>query len=137
MAIIPQTTLFRWEDDIGSLGDLERLSLVFDTLPDENLMRLLEKHRGKGRDDYPVRAMWNAYLAGFVLQHPTIASLRRELRRNVQLRYLCGFNHLKKVPGAHNFSRFIGLLMEHQEEVDKLMGDLVGSLTDRAGQQVH
>ena len=58
-------------------------------------MRVLEEERGKGRDDYPIRAVWNSLLAGIVFQHPTIESLRRELARNGQLRELCGFQ-----PGA-------------------------------------
>jgi len=33
-------------------------------MPDEDLMRRLERERGFGRDDYPVRAMWNGILAG-------------------------------------------------------------------------
>ena len=56
MAIIPQRTLFSWEE-IEPLGDLERLQLVVETLPDEDLMRTLETARGRGRDAY--RAMWN------------------------------------------------------------------------------
>ncbi|MBW2051954.1 MAG: DDE transposase, partial [Deltaproteobacteria bacterium] len=68
MAIIPQKKLFGWEE-IGELGDLERLRLVLEHLPDEGLMEVLEKGRGKGRDDYPVRAVWNSILAGIVFQH--------------------------------------------------------------------
>jgi hypothetical protein len=41
-------------------GDLERLVPVLDHLPDEELMRRLEKERGKGRDDYPVRVVWSS-----------------------------------------------------------------------------
>nr|WP_288010501.1 hypothetical protein [Kyrpidia sp.] len=64
MAIIPQIELFSWEE-IEPLGDLERLRLVLEHLPDEALMVQLEKSRGHGRDDdYPVRAMWNSMLAG-------------------------------------------------------------------------
>ena len=54
MASIPQRELFCWSD-IEDLGDLERLMLVFETLPDESLMRRLEGQRGRGRDDYPIR----------------------------------------------------------------------------------
>lgn len=91
MAIIPQLSLFAWEE-IEELGDLERLRLVIEYMPDEQLMRVLEKERGKGRDDYPIRAMWNALLAGIVFQHDSDAKLLRELARNGQLRSLCGFN---------------------------------------------
>ena len=75
MAIVPQK-LFGWED-VEELGDLERLVLIIETLPDEKLVRAMELERFRGRDDYPVRAVWNSILAGIVYQHPTIASLRR------------------------------------------------------------
>ncbi|MDW7656441.1 MAG: transposase [Bacillota bacterium] len=120
MAIIPQISLFRWEDDIESLGDLERLKLVLDYLPDEELMQTLERERKNGRDDYPVRAMWNSLLAGVVFQHLSTASMIRELRRNVQLRYVCGFDHIDNVPEAHNYSRFIAHLLKHQAMLDQI-----------------
>jgi len=44
-AIIPQKRLFVWEE-IEQLGDLERLRLVLQHMPDEELMRELEKNRG-------------------------------------------------------------------------------------------
>ena len=66
-------------DEIEKLGDLERLRLVLEYMPDEELMQTLERERGKGRDDYPVRAMWNSILAGVVFEHPSIENLRREL----------------------------------------------------------
>ena len=102
------------------MGDLERLKLVLDYLPDKDLVHILERERGNGRDDYPVRAMWNSLLAAMVFQHPSTASLIRELRRNVQLRYLCGFDHINKVPHAYNYSRFIALLLKHQDELDRI-----------------
>ncbi|MCK9911144.1 hypothetical protein MXD81_18485, partial [Microbacteriaceae bacterium K1510] len=72
--------LFAW-NEIQVLGDLERLHLVLDYMPDEELMRALERNRGKGRDDYPIRAMWNSVLAGIVFQHDGVEKLRRELAR--------------------------------------------------------
>ena len=87
MAIIPQQSLFVWSE-IENLGDLERLRLVLEYMPDEDLMQKLESERGKGRDDYPVRAMWNSILAGVVYQHPSIESLRLESSRNRQLRFM-------------------------------------------------
>jgi len=90
MAIIPQLKLFAW-NEIQTLGDLERLRLVLDYMPDEELMVALERKRGKGRDDYPIRAMWNSVLAGIVFQHDSVEKLRRELARNGQLREMCGF----------------------------------------------
>jgi len=78
MALLPQKVLFRWEE-IEDRRDLERLRLVLDSLPDEALMRHLEADRGQGRDDCPIRAVWNLLLAGVVFQHPSVEALWREL----------------------------------------------------------
>ncbi len=124
MAIIAQTPLFAW-DQVEALGDLERLRLVLDHLPDGPLMKRLEQRRGRGRDDYPVRAIWNSVLAGIVFQHPSIESLRRELGRNGQLRYMCG---LTGVPSASAYTRFLHGVMRHEAEIDAMFGRLVEEL---------
>ena len=121
MAIIPQQNLFGWEE-IEELGDLERLRLVTEYMPDEQLMQKLEKQRGLGRDDYPVRGVWNAILSGVVYQHISIESLRRELLRNGQLRNLCG---LSKVPTSWAFSRFLKKLLSMEEEINMIFDKLV------------
>ena len=81
---------FSWQD-VESLPDLERLRLVLDVLPDEEILASLEAGRGRGRNDYPVMAMWRALIAGVVFQHASIQSLLRELGRNPALLDLCGF----------------------------------------------
>jgi len=131
MAIIPQPRLFGWQE-IEQLGDLERLRLVLENVPDEELMRDLEKERKRGRDDYPVRAVWNSILAGIVYQHPSIESLRRELKRNGQLRHLCGFDPVrgeKAVPPAWVYSRFLKKLMARQKLLEAMFNWLVEELT--------
>ena len=40
MAIIPQKQLFGWKE-IENIGDLDRLRLVIEYLPDEKLMQIL------------------------------------------------------------------------------------------------
>ncbi len=40
--------------EIDELGDLERLVLVPDNMPDEGLMIKMEADHGNGRNDYPV-----------------------------------------------------------------------------------
>jgi len=127
MSIIPQQTLFVW-DEIESLGDLERLRLVIEYMPDEELMQTLEKQRGKGRDDYPIRAMWNSILAGVVYQHPSIESLRRELSRNGQLRLMCGF-YEKPVPPAWVYTRFLKKLFVNEEIIEKMFNQLVREIS--------
>jgi hypothetical protein len=124
---------------------LDRLSLVLDNLPDERIVRELEAWRGNGRDDFPVRAMWNALIAGVVFQHESMESLIRELSRNPALLEACGFDVLPRqkkpvaelrrneetgvmeivcsrreaayysVPDSWNFSRFLKNVMELEE----------------------
>lgn len=132
MAIIPQQELFSWEE-IEDLGDLERLKLVLEYLPDEGLMRQMERQRGQGRDDYPVRAVWNSVLAGVVFGHDCIESLRRELKRNGQLRKLCGFNPLKgvaAVPPEWVYTRFLKSLMRHTGLIEAMFDALVERLRE-------
>lgn len=87
--------LFSWED-VESLEDLKRLEWVLRHLPDEPVIEALKARRGRGRDDYPVEAMWRALIAGVVFQHASIALLLRELRRNPALLGVCGFDPLPR-----------------------------------------
>lgn len=130
MAIIPQKQLFSWEE-IEDLSDLQRFSLLIKHLPDETLMRAFESQRGNGRNDYPVRAVWNSILAGIVYQHSSVESLRRELMRNAQLRKLCGFDLLKgikAVPSSDAYTNFLKLLFKHSDFVDGIFYDLIEKL---------
>jgi hypothetical protein len=145
MAKIPQRSLFNW-NAIEAKSDLERFYLVRDNLPDEPIAIALEKNRGKGRDDFAVRAMWNAVLAGIVFQHVSIESLIRELSRNPSLLEACGFDPTPitkqpearlerdektgkmkvirtaaqapyyQVPMSWNFSRFLKNVIELEDE---------------------
>ena len=145
---------FSWQD-VESLPDLERLRLVLDVLPDEEILASLEAGRGRGRNDYPVRAMWRALIAGIVFQHVSIQSLLRELGRNPALLDLCGFYPLPfqgapvtelcegtegrrcavthpapvrdTVPSHWNFSRFLGCLIRLEDERGLVSG-MIGSL---------
>jgi len=130
MAIIPQKQLFSWKE-IEDLADLQRFSLLVKYLPDENLMQSLESLRSNGRDEYPVRAIWNSIMAGIVFQHPSIESLRRELMRNAQLRQLCGFDLLKgikAVPSSNAYTNFLKLLIKHADLVNAIFYNLVEKL---------
>ena len=83
--------MFSW-NDVEPRPDLVRLEKVLKALPDEELLKALEQRRGRGRDDYPIRAMWRALIAGIVFQHVSVESLLRELRRNPALLDVCGFD---------------------------------------------
>ena len=130
MARISQPFLFSWKE-IDVVSDLDRLTLVLSALPDEKMVSLLEQRRGKGRDDYPVRPMWNAVIAGIVYQHPSAESLRRELRRNGELRQLCGFDPFlggKAVPTKDAFSRFLELIIEQSGFISDMFHQLIEEL---------
>lgn len=129
MAILPQRKLFGWKE-IENIGDLARLKLVLEHLPDERLMRRMEEIRANGRDDYPVRAVWNSILAGVVYQHESIESLRRELKRNPHLCWLCGFELTRGevVPPAWVYTRFLKKLMSMQDEIDRMFDEMVEEL---------
>jgi len=99
MVMIPQASLFSWKE-IEASTDLDWLDLVLSVIPDESLMQTLKRARGKGRNDYPIRAMWNALLAGVVFLYPSAAALVRELRRNRELaadRAFMGFEKDRKM----------------------------------------
>jgi hypothetical protein len=154
-----EPTLFSWQD-VEARSDLDRFVLVRDHLPDEQIIPYLEVMRSKGRDDFPVRAMWNAVIAGVVFQHRSIESLIRELSRNLSLLEVCGFEVLslqKKpvaelvrdshsgqmavlhsepgeayyaVPSSWNFSRFLTNVIELEESLGLATG-MVGALREQ------
>jgi len=102
--IITQISMFDYTE-IEKLGDLERLDLALEGIEDEGLMQKLEAKRKNGRDDYPIRVMWNLLIALIVFEHKKVSSFRRELSRNSQLRKKCGLcdyeekNTLYRRPG--------------------------------------
>ncbi len=144
---------FSWRS-VEGLPDLARLRVVLEVLPDEEVVAALEAGRGRGRNDYPVRAMWRALIAGIVFQHASMQSLLRELGRNPALLEICGFEALplqgapvvalcagrvvrypaplrSTVPGAWNFSRFLGRVVRLEDErglVSGMIGRLRASL---------
>jgi hypothetical protein len=130
MAKLLAPYLFTWRE-VEAKSDLERLMLVLEHLPDEGLVRKLEEQRKWGRNDYPIRPVWNSVLAGIVYQHESIDSLRRELLRNGELREQCGFNPHRgseAVPPSWVYTRFLGLLFKFKAEIDGMFDRLVDEL---------
>ena len=128
MASIAQKQLFVWSD-IEELGGLERLKLILEALPDEELMAALEDERGpSGINKYPIRAVWNSILAGVVYEHATVESLRRELMRNPSLMQVCGFPVVfgeEAVPSAGCYSRFFRKLEGKTKELKEIFETLL------------
>ena len=84
---ISQISIFDYTE-IENLGDLEKLKLFLENVDDGELCKKLEEERKNGRNDYPVRAMLNSIYAMKIFEHRGVESLRRELKRNSQLRTL-------------------------------------------------
>lgn len=131
MTIIRQPFLFSWTA-IDAQSDLDRLDLVLRYIPDEDIVKELIRRRGNGRNEFPIQPMWNALLAGVVFQHRSAASLLRELKRNGELRQICGFDPLlgaAAVPNEHNMSRFVRNVIELEPMIHQMFDSLVRTAT--------
>lgn len=130
MSILPQPSLFSWEE-VEATREISRLTRLLDVLPDRELLDALEAERAGRRNDYPLAALWRALLAGIVFGHPSLASLSRELGRNGQLRDVCGFDPLRAdqaAPPPWVWSRFIGKLLRHRALIGAMFEGLVQRL---------
>ena len=76
MYIITQTSLFD-NEEIEILGDLERLKLAIENMPNEEIIKKLRKIKKNGRSDWPVEAMWNTFIASYVFNHRSVNDLLR------------------------------------------------------------
>ena len=140
MNIIPQLNLFS-DNDFDELGDLERLQRVLAALPDEELIQKLNQIRGNGRNDWPGIGMWNAFLASFLFNHETVEQLLRELRRNKQLRAVCGLKAVGRrqpdgtwkafySPSKSSFSKFLKNLESCKDLLKGIFEKLVQYMYD-------
>ncbi len=130
---ISQISIFDYTE-IENLGDLEKLKLFLENVNDDKLCKTLEEERKNGRNDYPIRAVLNSLYAMKIYGHRGVESLRRELKRNSQLRQLCGFKEgeykfLKKrkhlIPPARVYSGLIKSLIRHKDEIEKINEELI------------
>lgn len=105
MQIPDRAPLFAWAY-LDDHSDLETIHQLLAAIPDDALLDALRKHRGHGRNDYPVEACWGTALLTSILRHPTTEACLNELRRNAALRLLLGLEHADDVPTAYAMSRF-------------------------------
>lgn len=135
MYIISQTSLFD-NEELEILGDLERLKLAIENMPDEKIIEKLRKIRKNGRNDWPVEVMWNTFIASFVFNHRSVNDLLRELSRNSQLRQICGLKpvffkqkdeayKMEIVPSEAAYSRFLANLIKCEKEMEETFNNLV------------
>ena len=105
---------------------LGELAAVFSSLDDAALLARLQEYRPTGRPGYPLKALWRAYVASFILNLPHTNALIRRLDDGPDFRYLCGF--LGPLPHRTTFNRFIQRLSHHVDLVETCFADLTHQL---------
>ncbi len=75
-------------------------------MPDQALLAGLRAARGRGRDDYPVRRLWQVVLLTVLLRHHSFEDCLAELHRNPVLCRLLGLTTEDQIPPSWNVSRF-------------------------------
>lgn len=101
------------------------LDAVLDALDDAALLARLQEYRPVGRQGYPIKALWRAYVASFILNLPHTNALIRRLTDDLDFRALCGFRSL---PHRTTFNRFIQRLSDHPDLVEAVFAKLTDQL---------
>jgi Transposase DDE domain/Transposase domain (DUF772) len=120
--------LFAW-DELEDSPSLQTIKDLLASLPDGKLLDSLRTARGKGRNDYPVSALWGVVVLRVALRHLTTEAVLAELRRNEGLRRLIGIESEADVPKKWNISRFEDVL--GQEPHRTLLKEIFDSLIQR------
>ena len=116
------------------------LAAILDGLDDQPLLDALQQYRRTGRKGHPLRAMWRACLAKFLLKIRFNNQLLERLRGSRQLREVCGFG--SDVPSESALSRFVSRLAAHQDLIEQCLvkateelRELVPAVKQREGKQ--
>lgn len=127
--------LFAW-DCLDDSPDLATVRDLLRALPDYHLLESLRRRRGRGRDDYPITALWGVTVLEPLLRHPTTEACLADLRRNAALRRLIGIEFEDQVPKKWNVSRFQAVLGQpaHLELLQEMFNVMVRRLTEAVPQ---
>ncbi len=129
MIIHESKPLFAWDclDDSPSLATVRGLLAA---IPDGELLAALRIARGKGRNDYPVSALWGTFVLRIILRHVHMDGCLAELKRNEGLRRLIGVHSEEAVPKGWNMSRFEEVLGQepHRTLLKAIFNQMVHSL---------
>ncbi len=106
------------------------LAAILDTLTKEAqpLLDCLWAIRKNHRPGYPLKAMWRAYIASFMLNMAHTNELKRRLDAELELRRLCGF--VDGVPARSTFNRFIKSVSKHNDLVESIFVRLTDQVRD-------
>jgi hypothetical protein len=129
MYIATTKPLFAW-DCLEDSPSLASIKTFLASIPDAKLLEGLQQHRGRGRDDYSVHALWGVVLLRIGLRHVSTEATLAELQRNEALRRLIGIEAEGGVPKAWNVSRFLDVLGQepHLSELRRIFAAMVQRL---------
>ena len=109
-------------------GIYAELQSILASLDDDAIIDRLQEYRPTGRPGYPLRALWNTYVATFYLNLPHTNSLIRRLTDDPTLQNVCGFEEGDQLPGRRTFNRFNRRLADHSDLVEALFASLTSKL---------
>ena len=109
-------------------GVYAELGQLLETLDDTAIIARLQAYRPTGRPGYPLRTLWNAYIAAFYLNLPHTNALIRRLQDDPLLREACGFEANAKLPVRRTFNYFIARLSHHADLVEQCLARLTDEL---------
>jgi hypothetical protein len=101
--------LFAWSE-LEDSPSLQTIRAVLSSLPDQELLDILQQARGRGRNDYPVPVLWGVVVLAVLCRHVWLNDCLAELHRNPTLCEMIGIRKVTDIPKAHNLSRFLDLL---------------------------
>lgn len=125
---IIQVPLFDFEAFIADKGT-DRVVMVLEGLPAEKLLRAVEREHWTGRKGHSVRGMWSALVVGVLRNCQSIADVVRLLKREKEVRLVCGFSK-DNLPGEDALGRFVRKLVEHEDLVEECFTGLVQRLRE-------
>ncbi|MYC29196.1 MAG: transposase [Chloroflexi bacterium] len=111
-------------------GVLAEFRQILACLDDSAIIDRLQAYRPTGRPGWPLRTMWNAYLASFFLDLPHTNALIRRLKDDPALRGVCGFREGDPLPHRTTYNRFISRLANHSDLVEACLNQLTSELKD-------
>ena len=82
-------------------------------LSDELFLHTLEKHRGRGRNDYPIHLLWKSVISSIAWRVESIEEMRRKMQSFRDT--------FPKVPTAFAFSRFFSFLCRFSSDIEELL----------------
>jgi transposase len=120
---IIQAPLFDFEAFIAK-KDNDRLAMILEAIPAEGLLLALEKEHWTGRKGSSVRGMWSALIAGVLRQANSLADVLRLLKRDKDVRIICGFGQ-DDIPSHDALCRFLKKLVKHEDLLEECFTGLV------------